>query len=95
MWAGVSASCVIDPLHDRFGDVQLKARAGAEELDLAEEDLHLCGGVGHKAEVVGIAEDELSAPVMVSKSDTLGRLEESDEGPDDQVCEWAGFGGPL
>ena len=43
----VGASCVIDPLHDRFGDVQLKARAGAEELDLAEEDLHLRSGVGH------------------------------------------------
>ncbi|HSG19381.1 MAG TPA: hypothetical protein VLA31_01310, partial [Burkholderiaceae bacterium] len=66
--AEVGASCVIDPLHDRFGDVQLKARAGAEELDLVEEDLHLGGGVGHEAEVVGIAEYELSASVVVSKA---------------------------
>ena len=74
-------SCgVVYPLDNDLLHIKSEASPVAEELHLPEEGLHLFGGVGDEAEVVGVPQYEFTAPIIVGEADPLGGLQEADKG---------------
>jgi hypothetical protein len=77
LWAQIPAASIVDTLDYGLSDVELQARAGAEELHLGKKSRHLLRRVRQEAEIVSVPKYELPAPLMVDETYPGGGLEKA------------------